>query len=175
VKSAAPRTGCSGFTLIEVVIALFVIALGIGALLTTLTSSAESVGHLRDKSFAEWVALNRISETRLATAKPGVGVLEGDIDYAGSKWHWRQTIADQGMAGMLRIDVAVARAADAAAASTGADGADVRFPALATAYGFYGTAVAPASGIDPDWSPAAAGGTGGTGGTGGSGGSGSTP
>ena len=55
-----------GFTLIEVIIALFVVALGIGALLTTLVSSADSLGRLRDKSMAEWIALNRISEVRLS-------------------------------------------------------------------------------------------------------------
>lgn len=154
-----------GFTLIEVLIALLVVALGIGSLLTTLASSADNVGHLRDKSFAEWVALNRISEVRLAIARPGPGTSTGETEYAGVKWRWRQVVADQGMAGMLRIDVSVARAdstsaeaaAKSSAASDPASPAANNFNSLTTAYGFLGTAVAPASGIDPDWSVAAAG------------------
>ncbi len=149
------RPAMRGFTLIEVVVALFVIALGIGALMTTLASSADSVGHLREKSFAEWVALNRISELRLGSAPAAAGVVMGTTEYAGSNWRWRQEISDQGIAGILRIDISVAAAVaagkEAAAATTDAD-----FPALATAYGFVGTGAAKASGVDPDWSLAAA-------------------
>jgi general secretion pathway protein I len=145
-----------GFTLIEVIVALFVIALGIGALMTTLASSADSLGHLREKSFAEWVALNRISELRLDGVPPVAGIVMGTTEYAGSKWRWRQQISDQGIAGMLRIDVSVAAATDAAKEQPAATTAETEFPALATAYGFVGTSVAKPSGIDPDWSLAAA-------------------
>jgi general secretion pathway protein I len=134
-----PVRWCQGFTLIEVLVALFIVALGIGALLTTLTSAATTVDHLRDKSFAEWVALNRISDVRLGTAPVVDGTSSGDTEFAGATWHWQQVVADQGIAGIRRIEVAVSRGA-------AADG-----PALATAVGFAGLAVARSSGIDPDW------------------------
>lgn len=151
----APR----GFTLIEVIIALFVVALGIGALLSTLVSSADSLGRLRDKSLAEWIALNRISEVRLSGRKPTAGVTAGSIEYGGRNWSWQQVVTDPGMAGMLRIDVRVAPSAEGAprpAAAVTSEAAQRAFPAIATAYGFIGTAVGPATGIDPDWSLAAA-------------------
>lgn len=168
-----------GFTLIEVLIALLVIALGVGALLATLTSSADTVARLREKSLAEWVALNRISEVRLANSRPVVGVTTGTLDkFADESWTWRQIVTDPGIAGILRVEVQVARRGAAGSAGTqtpastssqaaAADAADSTFPALATAYGFLGTAVAPATGVDPDWSIAAAasGGGPGTGGT----------
>ena len=169
-----------GFTLIEVLIALLVIALGVGALLATLTSSADTVARLREKSLAEWVALNRISEVRLSNSRPGVGVTTGTLDkFADGRWTWRQSVTDPGIAGILRVEVQVARRGVAGAGvtetaqstpseSSASETTDNRFPALATAYGFLGTAVAPATGVDPDWSIAAAG-TGGTPGTGGSG------
>jgi general secretion pathway protein I len=163
MSAARPLPRPRGFTLIEVVVALFVIALGIGALMTTLASSADSVGHLREKSFAEWVALNRISELRLQATPAATGIVMGSTEYAGSKWRWRQEISDQGIAGILRIDISVA--ADAAGAATepaAASSSEAAFPALATAYGFVGTTAATPSGIDPDWSLAAAPGTGGT-------------
>lgn len=152
------RTG-RGFTLIEVIIALFVVALGIGALLAALVSSADSLGRLRDKSLAEWIALNRISEVRLGGRKPTAGITTGSIEYGGRPWSWQQTISDPGLAGMLRIDVQVAPstgggARPATAASP--EAARRAFPAIATAYGFVGTSVAQATGIDPDWSLAAA-------------------
>ena len=136
-----------GFTLVEVLVALVIVAFGIGALLTTLTSAADNVAHLRDKSFAEWIALNRISELRLESSPPSVGKRDGELDFAGTRWRWRQEITDPGMAGMRRVEISVARA-DTDAAAADADEAT----ALATAWGFFGQAVGPASGIDPDWS-----------------------
>jgi general secretion pathway protein I len=138
--SAAGSPECQrAFTLIEVIVALFIVALGIGALLSTLTSSADNLGHLRDKSFAQWVALNHVTEVRLGIAAATDGKSSGEVQYAGTKWYWRQLIADQGQAGMHRIDVWVSRTA----------GEDA--PSLATAVGFVGLSVARASGIDPDW------------------------
>jgi len=152
MKPPSPR----GFTLIEVVIALFVVALGIGALLTTLVSSADSLGRLRDKSMAEWIALNRISEVRLARRTPATGITTGRIDdYGGRPWTWQQTVSDPGIAGMLRIDVSVAVAGDrdaAPAAASRDDTAQREFRGVATAYGFFGTAVGQATGNSPEWS-----------------------
>jgi general secretion pathway protein I len=148
-----------GFTLIEVMVALIVVALGIGALLVTLTSSAESMGYLRDKSLAQWIALNRISEVRLSGAKLATGVTHGTVDdYAGTSWSWEQEVSDPGMAGMLRIEVRVAQGVVSTSPENGAAGgkAPQRFPALATAFGFTGAKVAPPSGFDPDWSLASA-------------------
>jgi general secretion pathway protein I len=156
-----------GFTLIEVLIALLVIALGVGALLATLTSSADSVARLREKSLAEWVALNRISQMRLSTTRPGVGVTTGNVDnFANGQWTWRQTVTDPGIAGILRVEVKVMHRsatgpAEPVAPSSAADAAPAegedKFPALATAYGFLGTSVGPPSGVDPDWSLSAGG------------------
>jgi general secretion pathway protein I len=129
-----------GFTLIEVLVALVIVAFGIGALLTTLTAAADNVSFLRDKSFAEWVALNRVSQLRLALVQAAVGEAGGETQFAGTQWKWTQKITDPGIAGLRRIDVSVARA-DAKDETT-----------IATAYGFVGLAVAPPSGIDPDWS-----------------------
>jgi len=128
-----------GFTLIEVLVALFIVALGIGALLSTLTSAATTIDHLRDKSFAEWVALNQITQARLASTSTGTGSSSGEVDFAGTKWYWRQQVVDQGMAGMRRIDVEVSRTASPESS------------ALATAVGFMGQKPIPPNGRFPEW------------------------
>ena len=138
-----PRACQRAFTLIEVLVALFVVALGMGALMATLTSAADTTSRLREKSFAEWVALNRISELRLRGTPPGIGKSAGDVDFAGDKWHFTQEVLDPGIAGIRRIDVSVAHAVK--------DGGKEPVT-IAMATGFLGLAVAPASGIEPDWS-----------------------
>ena len=96
-----------GFTLIEVLVALAIVAIGMAAVLGTLTSSASTVIYMKDRTLAQWVALNHIAEQRLQGQVPSLGNTEGDLDYAGSKWHWRQeTVATQ-VQGMVRMDVHV--------------------------------------------------------------------
>lgn len=138
----------AGFTLAEVLVAMFVIAIGMGALLNVLGGAASSVGRQREKSFAEWVALNRISEARLEAGPPSTGVTSGEAEFAGTKWRWRQEVIDQDIAGILRIEVAVALASASSADTT--ESSD-DFPAITKAYGFIGKSVSSPNGLDPAW------------------------
>ena len=102
--------GSVGFTLIEVLVALAIVAIGMAAVLGALTSSASTVLYMRDKTLAQWVALNHIAEQRLqnqAGQVPQTGKSDGDVDYAGSKWHWHQEIVATAVQGMVRLDVRV--------------------------------------------------------------------
>ncbi len=97
----------SGFTLIEVLVALAIVAIGMAAVLGTLTSSASTVVYMRDKTLANWVALNHIAEQRLQPQMPQLGKTDGDVDFAGQKWHWRQETVATAVQGMVRMDVHV--------------------------------------------------------------------
>jgi general secretion pathway protein I len=131
----------SGFTLVEVLVALAIVTIGMAALLTALGSSADSASYQRDKTFAEWVALNRIAEVRLAQQKPQKGKSDGEAEMAGQKWKWAQEVLETEVKGILRIDVSV-RPADA----PGGDKA----PWYTTVSGIYGDALAPPRGdMDP--------------------------
>jgi general secretion pathway protein I len=96
-----------GFTLIEVLVALAIVTIGMAALLSALSSSADSSAYLRDKTFAEWVALNRIEEVRLATQLPEKKKSDGTAELAGRKWKWQQEVQETTVAGILRVDVRV--------------------------------------------------------------------
>ena len=139
------RQFARGFTLIEVLVALVIVAFGMGALLATVSSAADTTFQLREKSFAEWVALNRIAELRLRAAPPGLGKSSGDVEFAGRTWRWSQEVVDPGIAGIRRIDISVVPADGLGGDSKVAD-------ALATATGFIGLAVAASKGLEPDWS-----------------------
>jgi general secretion pathway protein I len=96
-----------GFTLIEVLVALAIVAIGMAAVLGTLTSSASTVVYMHDKTLANWVALNHIAEQRLQPQPPALGKTDGDVDYAGQTWHWRQDTVATAVKGMVRLDVMV--------------------------------------------------------------------
>ena len=75
-----------GFTLLEVLIALAIVAMSVGALLGTVTSSASNVIYLKEKTLAEWVALNRLTEVRIDQNMPAKGARTGNTVMGGQRW-----------------------------------------------------------------------------------------
>jgi general secretion pathway protein I len=99
-----------GFTLVEVLVALVIVAVGMSVLMGALSSSAKTVTYLQDKTFAEWVALNKIATVRVNLQQgqiPPVGTTNGDLDFANRSWHWRQDVVASQVSGINRIDVKV--------------------------------------------------------------------
>jgi general secretion pathway protein I len=94
-----------GFTLVEVLVALAIVTIGMAALLAALGSSADSISYQRDKTFAEWVALNRIEEVRLAAKRPTKGKSDGTAEMAGQQWSWAQEVLETEVKGIMRVDV----------------------------------------------------------------------
>lgn len=132
-----------GFTLIEVLVALAIVTVGMAAVLATLSSSAQTVAYLRDKTFANWVALNHIAEVRISGQLPAPGKGDGDVDFAGRKWHWQQEVSTTQVPGMVRMDVSV-RPADV-------DSGDSDRGWYATLSGIAGDAVGLPRGDQPNW------------------------
>jgi general secretion pathway protein I len=129
-----------GFTLIEVLVALAIAAIGLAAVLSVVGNSARNASYLRDKIFASWIASNHIAELRLGGVMPSVDKTNGDVQFANQKWSWEQTVTQTDVPNMRRVDVAV-RLADAPEGSS-----------LATVTGFIGATqlAAPASGTPWD-------------------------
>ena len=133
-----------GFTLIEVLVALAIVAIGMAAVLEALTSSANTAVYLQDKTFAEWVALNRIETVRLSGTVPADGTSNDNLDYAGRSWEWQQKVTNTRFPGMVQIEVDV-RPSDSKAADN--------FGWYAGATGFMSSAIAgPTNPPPPAWS-----------------------
>jgi type II secretion system protein I len=116
------HAGQCGFTLIEVMVALVIVAFGMGAVLAALSSAAGNISALHDKTLAQWVALNQITDTRLSLQVPSTGASEGDVKaFGNSNWHWRQDIVPvPSIPGLLEIVVRVQRTgASSGSASSG--------------------------------------------------------
>jgi type II secretion system protein I len=101
-----PRHSGRGFTLLEVLIALAIVAMSAGALLGTITSSASNVSYLHDKTLAEWVALNRLTEIRIAQQMAPKGKRTGNAEMGGMRWQWEEEITEMELVkGLFRVDV----------------------------------------------------------------------
>jgi general secretion pathway protein I len=94
-----------GFTLLEVLVALAIVAMSVGALLGTITSSASNIIYLKEKTLAEWVALNRLTEVRIDQNMPGKGARTGNAVMGGQRWEWKEEVIELPIKGLFRIEV----------------------------------------------------------------------
>ncbi len=115
-----------GFTLIEVMVALVIVSIGMLAVIQAVSQSANNGAYLRDKTIAQWVALNQLTLMRIDKSSPPLGERSGEAEMAGQRWRWKAEVIKTAVASMLRIDVSV-RMADAEEGSQ-----------LAAVTGFYG-------------------------------------
>jgi general secretion pathway protein I len=135
------RAGCRvrGFTLIEVLAALVIVALGMLGVIEAVSQTARNGTYLRDKTLAHWVAMNIITERRLEPDPPRVAQTSDEVELAGQKWHWTLDVSETAVESMRRLDIKV-RAADAPENSS-----------LASLTGYYGSAISPSSGVALPW------------------------
>ena len=105
----------AGFTLVEVMVALAVVAVALPALLMSLYQQVDSTAYLRDKSMAHMVAANKLAELRIISrARQSLlrGRDSGVTEMADREWHWwlesRPTEVDQ----FYRVEIRVAATAE---------------------------------------------------------------
>jgi general secretion pathway protein I len=89
-----PSAAQRGFTLIEVIVALFIIVIILAALFRQINSVARTSVDLRERTLAQWIALDRLVELRVNGVPPVGQKSEGRLDYANEKWRWQsETLA----------------------------------------------------------------------------------
>jgi general secretion pathway protein I len=96
-----------GFTLLEVMVALAVVAIALAALVKGGSQSAVTAAHLRDKSFAHWVAMNRVAELSLQPQWPATGESRSDEEMAKRRWYALAKISATDDADVRRLEVEV--------------------------------------------------------------------
>lgn len=97
----------SAFTLVEVLVALAIIAFGLIAVFGQLSQSATAATRLRDKTLAHWVAVDKLTGLRLSGAFPSVGTSSDDVELANRRWHYEIKISATDGAKLRRADVTV--------------------------------------------------------------------
>ncbi len=89
-----PYNKTNGFTLIEVMVALFVLTIALSALLLQTNRIVSNTSYLRDKAFAQWVASNELTLERMANRYNQRMLNDsksGSTMMGGREWFWTIT------------------------------------------------------------------------------------
>jgi general secretion pathway protein I len=113
MSAAAPRPPnrlprcAAGFTLIEILVALAIVAVALAAGMRALAQSADGATTLKSRTLALWVAQNRLAVAQLAHPAPAQGTSAGDAAQAGRSFVWRETVTATPNPAFRKIDIVV--------------------------------------------------------------------
>lgn len=96
-----------GFTLMEVLVAMTILSLSLLAAIKVATEVSTSAVQLQDKTFAQWVALNKLAEFRLQDGFPASGKSDGEAELGGRTWHWVMEIKTTPNKDILQLEASV--------------------------------------------------------------------
>lgn len=104
-----------GFTLVEVMVAMAVVAVALPALLLALNQQIDGTAYLRERTLAGWVASNQLSTLRLLHARNGQlpqgllnGELSGEQRLADRDWFWWARANATALPGFVQVEIEVA-------------------------------------------------------------------
>ena len=114
MRAEPGRSGCTrtvvaarGFTLLEVLIAILLLALALTALVRLAGLEARASAHLRERTLAQWVASNALAETRLREPFPAIGRREGETALGSRRWRWQIDVQGTDEASIRRMEARV--------------------------------------------------------------------
>ena len=119
LRNSNLRPACAqdGFTLIEVMVALVVVAMALPALVMLVLAQIDGAAHVRDKTYAMWIAENQLTRLNLLNNKelfPTYKIAEkdsGSVDMMGLQWKWEYTTRkaeELPVQGVLELEIGVA-------------------------------------------------------------------
>lgn len=106
------RYGQSGFTLIEVMLALSIFTMAALAALQVATEHIRSITLIEERAFAIMVASNRMAEIHVSENWPPQNGATGQMQLAERTWYWRQQVVETVTDGLREVTITVSAEED---------------------------------------------------------------
>lgn len=97
----------AGFTLLEVLVALVIVALGLLAAFGQINQTLTVATRLRDKTLAHWVAMNEMTRLRVLENAPALGRRSDEVELAGTNWRYTVKVVKTPVKALRRVDISV--------------------------------------------------------------------
>jgi general secretion pathway protein I len=99
----------AGFTLLEVLLALVILALAMTAIVLALQANTRNLAYVQDKTTAAWVASNLLADYK---AGNNPAATQGEVVMLNKNWHWQLEQQDTALAKVKRIKIVVTKPED---------------------------------------------------------------
>jgi general secretion pathway protein I len=106
------RRSHRGFTLVEVLVSLAVLAIALTAVMRTMAQAIDATATLRERHVALWVAQNQLVQHQIERDWPAADTKDGDTEIGGEKWFWREQVSTTPEPGIRRIEITIRRQAN---------------------------------------------------------------
>lgn len=106
VRSISPPRSERGFTLLEVLVAVAILGIALAAIIKTVSENTANAAYLREKTFAHWVAVNKLAELEV-TDTFQTGRSSGKSSMGDREWPWQVEISETPNSEIHRVEIAV--------------------------------------------------------------------
>ncbi len=102
-----------GFTLIEVLVALIILAIALMAIVKAVNTNVRNLSYVRDKITAQWVADNVLNTMQAGLlAAPHDQPQQGNTDMLNQHWYWQALPEQQKNQTIQRVNIVVTNKLD---------------------------------------------------------------
>jgi len=115
VSNSSRSQFMQGMTLIEVLVALVIIAVALSAAIRSVNSGVVNTDYLKQKSFAHWIAMNEVVEQQEEELQ-GAKNEWTEVEMAGRNWHINTRVIATEDESILRVETRVYRERNESAA-----------------------------------------------------------
>ena len=96
-----------GFTLIEVLVALAILSLALGAAVRSAGVAADGTVAMKQRVLGMWVAQDRLAAHSMRAGWPDIGVHRGNAEQARVQFVWRETVSGTPNPRFRRVEIEV--------------------------------------------------------------------
>ncbi|HEX9811699.1 MAG TPA: type II secretion system minor pseudopilin GspI [Burkholderiales bacterium] len=96
-----------GFTLVEVLVALAVLAIALAAVLRAMGQAIDLSTDLRERTVALWAAQERATDHRLRNDWPALDTTEGKMKFGEREWRWHENVSKTPLDEMRRLEIEI--------------------------------------------------------------------